>query len=56
MRPCNCEDRILSLEADLEELTARLERVERLTIAGYDAEECLPIVIGDRDGLEDDER
>lgn len=49
---CDCEDRVIALENEIEELTARLARVERLTIADYDAEECLPIVIGDPD--EDD--
>lgn len=46
---CDCEDRVIALENEIEELTARLARVERLTIADYDAEECLPIIIGDPD-------
>lgn len=49
---CDCEDRVIELENEIEELTARLARVERLTIAEYDYEECLPLVTGDHD--EDD--
>lgn len=44
---CNCEDRVVELENEIEGMLARVERLERMIVADYDAEECLPIIIGD---------
>lgn len=53
MPSCTCQDRVIALETEIEELTTRIERLERLTVASYDAEECLPIIIGDDSEDED---
>lgn len=44
---CDLEDRVVELENEVETLLARVERLERMIVADYDAEECLPIIIGD---------